>query len=60
MFQGWFSTHSLPREELRRFVKETPFDSREVLKLWARFAHLDRDRSGRLSLQVRRFHFNEY
>ncbi|BDA46311.1 probable calcium and integrin-binding family member 2 [Coccomyxa sp. Obi] len=31
MFDGWFSTHSLPREELRRFVKETPFESREEM-----------------------------
>ena len=52
MFGGCCSTHSLPREEVRRFVRETPFTSREVLKLWTRFAHLDVDRSGTLILQV--------
>ncbi len=49
---GCCETHQLPRDELRRFVKETPFTSREVLKLWSRFARLDKDHSGRLSLQV--------
>ncbi|CAL5227747.1 g10764 [Coccomyxa viridis] len=48
---GCCETHQLPRDELRRFVKETPFTSREVLKLWSRFARLDKDHSGRLSLQ---------
>lgn len=41
-------------------MKETPFDTREVLKLWARFAHLDRDRSGSLVLQVCSLQYNLY
>ena len=49
---GCCATHQLPRDELKRFVKETPFTSREVLKLWSRYARLNKDHSGRLSLQV--------
>ncbi len=49
---GCCETHQLPRDELRRFVKETPFTSREVLKLWSRFSRLDKEHGGRLSLQV--------
>ena len=52
MVWGCCETHQLPRDELKRFVKETPFTSREVLKLWSRYSRLDKDRSGRLSLQV--------
>jgi len=52
MFGGYCEIHHLPRDELRRFVKETPFTSREVLKLWSRFSRLDKDCTGRLSLQV--------
>jgi hypothetical protein len=43
----------LPREELRRFIKETPFNRGEVLKLWTKFSYLDKDRSGYLALNVR-------
>lgn len=49
---GCCATLQLPRDELKRFVKETPFTSREVLKLRSRFARLDKEHSGRLSLQV--------
>ena len=52
MVWGCCENHELPREELKRFVKETPFTSREVLKLWSRYSRLDRDHTGRLSLQV--------
>ena len=43
----------LPREELRRYIKETPFNRGEVLKLWTKFSYLDRDHSGYLALNVR-------
>lgn len=42
----------LPRDELRRFIKETPFNRGEVLKLWTKFSYLDKDRSGYLALNV--------
>ncbi|KAK9845378.1 hypothetical protein WJX81_005018 [Elliptochloris bilobata] len=40
----------LPREELRRYIKETPFNRGEVLKLWTKFSYLDKDHSGYLAL----------
>ena len=43
----------LPRDELRRYIKETPFNRGEVLKLWTKFSYLDRDHSGYLALNVR-------
>ena len=43
----------LPREELRRYIKETPFNRGEVLKLWTKFSYLDKDHSGYLALNVR-------
>ena len=55
MVWGCCETHQLPRDELKRFVKETPFTSREVLKLWSRYSRLDKDHTGRLSLQVPNF-----
>lgn len=42
----------LPRDELRRFIKETPFNRGEVLKLWTKFSYLDKDRIGYLALNV--------
>jgi hypothetical protein len=45
-------TRRLPREELKRFVRTTPFSSWEVRRLWKRFARLDVDNSGFLLLQV--------
>ena len=43
----------LPRDELRRYIKETPFNRGEVLKLWTKFSYLDKDHSGYLALNVR-------
>ena len=43
----------LPRDELRRYIKETPFNRGEVLKMWTKFSYLDKDHSGYLALNVR-------
>ena len=42
----------LPRAELRRYVRETPFNRAEVTKLWLRFSKMDMDSSGTVTLQA--------
>lgn len=42
----------LPRAELRRYVRETPFNRAEVTKLWLRFSKMDADGSGTVTLQA--------
>ena len=42
----------LPRAELRRYVRETPFNRAEVTKLWLRFSKMDMDGSGTVTLQA--------
>ena len=43
----------IPKAELRRHIRETPFTRDEVQKLWNRFEGMDGDGSGRLNYQVR-------
>ena len=47
-----FNPRSLPKEEIRRFVRTTPFSTWEVNRLWKRFSRLDSDRTGYLATQV--------
>lgn len=42
----------LPKSELRRHIKDTPFTRDEVQRLWDRFNHMDGDGSGLLNYQV--------
>ena len=42
----------IPKAELRRHIRETPFTRDEVQKLWNRFEGMDGDGSGRLNYQV--------
>ena len=42
----------LPRPEVRRYAKETPFSQGDVLTLWNRFNRMDKDGSGQLTLTV--------
>lgn len=41
----------IPKAELRRHIRETPFTRDEVQKLWNRFKGMDGDGSGRLNYQ---------
>ena len=47
-----FNARSLPKEEIRRFVRTTPFSTWEVNRLWSRFSRLDKERTGFLAIQV--------
>ncbi len=42
----------IPKTELRRHIRETPFTRDEVQTLWNRFNHMDLDGSGLLNYQV--------
>ena len=42
----------IPKTELRRHIRETPFTRDEVQRLWNRFNNMDLDGSGLLSYQV--------
>ena len=42
----------IPKTELRRHIRETPFTRDEVQRLWTRFAHMDGDGSNKLNYQV--------
>lgn len=42
----------LPKAELRRYIKDTPFTRDEVQKLWGRFNKMDADGTGKLDYQV--------
>ena len=42
----------IPKAELRRHIRETPFTRDEVQKLWNRFEGMDGDGSGKLNYQV--------
>ena len=43
----------LPKAELRRYIRDTPFTHDEVQKLWGRFTRMDADATGQLNYQVR-------
>ena len=43
----------LPKAELRRYIRDTPFTHDEVQKLWHRFTRMDADGTGQLNYQVR-------
>ena len=42
----------IPKTELRRHIRETPFTRDEVQTLWNRFNNMDLDGSGLLNYQV--------
>lgn len=42
----------IPKAELRRHIRETPFTRDEVQRLWHRFNCMDLDGSGLLNYQV--------
>lgn len=42
----------LPKTELRRYIRDTPFTRDEVQKLWNRFNKMDMDGTGQLNYQV--------
>ena len=39
----------LPKAELRRYIRDTPFTRDEVQKLWNRFNKMDADGTGQLN-----------
>ena len=48
----------IPKTELRRHIRDTPFTRDEVQTLWNRFNNMDLDGSGLLNYQV--WHFSPF